>query len=123
MKMNSKKILLADDEALVANVAKAMLLHLGYEVIIAGNGKEAIDLFHQYRDELSMIILDYNMPEMDGLDCLSMIRESSSIPAIISTGAGINFPMDEIAEHQAQGILSKPFTMEEMRLKIAEFIE
>ena len=121
--MNAKKILLADDEALVINVARAMLRHLGYEVIVAGSGKEAVDLFQQYKDELAMVILDYHMPELDGFDCLSLIRESSSIPAIISTGAGMNFPLEEIEYHQAQGVLSKPFTMEEMRQKIAQFIE
>ncbi|MDX9754670.1 MAG: response regulator [bacterium] len=120
--MSTYTILLADDEELVANVAKAMLMHLGYRVITAGNGKEALDLFQQNQEDISMVILDYNMPEMDGLDCLNAIRETSTIPALISTGASSEFTPEKIQECQLQGVLMKPFTMEEIRDKINKIL-
>ncbi|MBD3265987.1 response regulator [bacterium] len=121
--MIEKKILIAEDEELVASIAQTMLKHLGYGVIIAGNGKEAYEMFQKYQEEISMIILDYNMPEMDGLDCLDAIREQSSIPALITTGAGLQFNEEEIKNHKAQGFINKPYTMDEIKSKIEELIK
>lgn len=119
--MATHKILLVDDEELVANVAKAMLKQLGYEVVTARNGQEAIEIFQQDQG-ISMVILDYNMPEMDGIDCLSTMRETSKIPALISTGAGYEFTEEKIKEYQVQGILNKPFTMAQIKKKIDQIL-
>jgi CheY-like chemotaxis protein len=112
---SAKKILLADDEQLVVNVAKAMLTHLGYDVIIAQDGQEALDLFNQHKDSLSMVILDCNMPMLNGFDCLNSIRKISNIPAIIATGSSSAMTENEMMQLKAQGILPKPFSLGDMK--------
>ena len=105
-------ILLADDEEMVRNVAKAMLDHLNFDVIIANDGQQALELFLTYQNELSLVILDISMPGMNGYECLEQIRKSSDLPALIASGYGSAISEEEIQENGFQGVLPKPFTLD-----------
>ncbi len=105
-------ILLADDEEMVRNVAKAMLDHLNFDVIIANDGRQALELFLTHQNELSLVILDISMPEMNGYECLEQIRKYSDLPALIASGYGSAISEEEIQENGFQGVLPKPFTLD-----------
>jgi len=105
-------ILLADDEEMVRNVAKAMLDHLNFDVIIANDGQQALELFLTYQNELSLVILDISMPGMNGYECLEQIRKSSDLPALIASGYGSAISEEEMREKGFQGVLPKPFTLD-----------
>ncbi len=121
--MAKKHVLLADNEESVLCVMKAMLEHLDFNVVEARSGQEALDKFQERKDDISLVILDYKMPEMDGLQCLKRIREIAEIPVIISSGFGTCITEEMIDGNQAQGILPKPFTMSDVQKAITEVLK
>ena len=79
-----KKVLLVDDEQSFLSIMSERIKSWGYEVTCAESGKEAIGFLSE--DKADMIILDYKMPEMDGIETLSKIREiNKTIPVIMFT--------------------------------------
>jgi len=82
--MNEKKILVVDDESRIRKLIKDYLRRGGYEVIEASDGEEALEVFYKTKD-ISLIILDVMMPNLDGWEVLKEIRESSRVPIIMLT--------------------------------------
>ena len=82
--MNEKKILVVDDESRIRKLIKDYLRRGGYEVIEASDGEEALEIFYKTKD-ISLIILDVMMPNLDGWEVLKEIRESSRVPIIMLT--------------------------------------
>ena len=82
--MNEKKILVVDDESRIRKLIKDYLRRSGYEVIEASDGEEALEIFYKTKD-ISLIILDVMMPNLDGWEVLKEIRESSGVPIIMLT--------------------------------------
>lgn len=78
-----KKILVVDDEFQILKVLKAYLEKAGYQVVTASDGKAALDIFH--RETPDFMILDLNLPGMDGLDICKEIRLDSNIPILMLT--------------------------------------
>jgi len=84
--MNTKRILLVDDEKELLKAIEIRLATWGYDVITATSGKEAISIAKKRKGSLGMIVLDYLMPEMDGISTLKEIREiDDKIPVIMFT--------------------------------------
>ena len=71
----SETILVVDDEPNVTELASRMLTEANYKVITASNGKEALDLYEKRQEEIKLVILDLNMPMMDGRQCLEAYVE------------------------------------------------
>lgn len=108
-------VLLVDDEALVREVAGAMLVSLGLEVLAAANGQEGVDLFRRERERISFAILDLRMPEMDGVRAFEMIRAiDPAAKIVISTGFSGDEDVDRLKERGAAAVLSKPYTYAEI---------
>ena len=82
--MNEKKILVVDDESRIRKLIKDYLRRGGYEVIEASDGEEALEIFYKTKD-ISLIILDVMMQNLDGWEVLKEIRESSRVPIIMLT--------------------------------------
>ncbi len=110
--MAKATILIADDEFMVLDVAKAMFELMQYKVITANDGEQAFELFKSHQDEIDIVILDISMPRVDGFSCLKQIREISDTPVLISSGLSQTLTDDVLIENKAQGILPKPFSME-----------
>lgn len=104
-----KKILVVDDEARMRKLVNDFLTRSGYEVVEAGDGEEAVDIFFATNDFV-MVVLDIMMPKMDGWQVLKQIREYSTIPIIMLTAKseekdellGFKLGVDEY--------ISKPFS-------------
>lgn len=114
--MGKTKILFVDDEADIVIVMKQLLESWNYEIVTASNGKDAIaSLIANYPD---IIILDYNMPEMNGIEALKEIRKmNSKIPVIMFTAYPEQMP---IKGREELGInVFIPKTCEESALKVA----
>ena len=82
--MDKLKILVVDDESRMRKLVKDFLTKSGYEVLEAGDGEEAVDLFYKEKD-IALIILDVMMPKMDGWQVCREIRQYSKIPVIMLT--------------------------------------
>ncbi len=81
------KILVVDDESRMRKLVRDFLVKKGYEVLEAGDGEEALDLFYGDRD-IALVILDVMMPKINGFDVCREIREHSKVPIIMLTAKG-----------------------------------
>ncbi len=79
----SKKILIVDDEKKIVSVVRGYLEQAGFGVVTASNGKQALIVFRHEKPDL--VLLDLNMPEMDGLDVTRTLRKESAVPIIMLT--------------------------------------
>lgn len=104
-----KKVLFADDEERMRKLLSDFLKKEGYMTICAQNGREAVDLFNQNED-ISLMILDVMMPEMDGWEVCRQVRKSSRIPIIMLTAR--DQEADELQGFAlgADEYISKPFS-------------
>ncbi|MDD5940297.1 MAG: response regulator transcription factor [Lachnospiraceae bacterium] len=80
----ASRILVVDDESRMRKLVGDFLRRDGYEVLEAGDGQEAVDIFRENRD-IALIIMDVMMPKMDGYQATKLIREESKVPIIILT--------------------------------------
>ena len=107
--MESLKILVVDDEARMRKLVKDFLTNKGFQVIEAGDGEEAVDIFFADKD-IALVLLDVMMPKMDGWEVLKTIRKYSQVPVIMLTARseerdelqGFSLGVDEY--------ISKPFS-------------
>ena len=107
--MDKIKILVVDDEARMRKLVKDFLSIKGYQVLEAGDGEEAVDLFFQQKD-IALILLDVMMPKMDGWEVCREIRKNSKVPIIMLTARGDE--RDELLgfELGVDEYISKPFS-------------
>lgn len=107
--MEQIKILVVDDESRMRKLVRDFLEREGYEVLEAGNGMEAMDIFYENKD-LSLLILDVMMPKMDGWEVCREIRKESKVPIIMLTARGEE--RDELNgfELGVDEYISKPFS-------------
>lgn len=110
------KILVVDDEKLLVKGIKFNLENDGFEVSVAYDGEEAVELAKT--GNFDLIILDIMMPKLDGLDACMQIREFSNVPIIMLTAKGED--MDKLIgfEHGTDDYLTKPFNILELKARI-----
>lgn len=108
------RILVVDDEPEVAETIRDLLVFSGFDVEVAKNGKQAIDLFKSTR-HFDLIITDMKMPGIDGLELLRMVRQSQrDLPVIILTGHGTFENAIQSLEEGAIDYVLKPFNTEKL---------
>ena len=81
------KILVVDDESRMRKLVRDFLVRKDYDVLEAGDGEEALDIFYKDK-EVALIILDVMMPKMNGWEVVREVRENSKIPIIMLTAKG-----------------------------------
>lgn len=104
-----KRILVADDEALIRRLVCDFLKNAGYETVEAVNGREAIDKFFSV-GSIDLVICDIMMPEADGWEVTRKIRESSSVPILVLTARSQEFDELMSFESGADDYVTKPFS-------------
>ncbi len=115
--MNTKvKILFCDDDKNICELARLYLEKEGYEVIIAENGRQAVNTFN--REKPALVILDILMPEMDGYEVCKEIRKTSSTPIIFLTAKGDIFDKVLGLELGADDYMVKPFDVKELIARV-----
>jgi len=111
----SGTVLLVEDEWLVRDMAAAMLQRLGFSVIEAKDGVEAVELFRQRRDEIRLVISDLTMPRMDGWETLTALRQLvPDIPVILASGYDKAQVMAGDHPESPQVFLGKPYRLKEL---------
>jgi CheY-like chemotaxis protein len=118
-----KTILLVDDEEIVIDVGSQLLKKLGYNVIEAGNGKEAIQLFGEWRDKIDIVILDMIMPDIGGGEVYDRIKEiDPQVKVLLSSGYSIDGQATDILKRGCNSFIQKPFNMTTLSKKIREVL-
>ena len=104
-------ILLVDDEQIVRQVGKACLERQGYDVILASNGREAVDLFQTLAKEISLVILDMTMPVMSGKEALHLLLKiRSDTPILVCSGYNEVEVIRNLVGQGVAGFIQKPYT-------------
>lgn len=116
------KILIVDDEEGVRISLKKVLQRDGYEILLAENGMQAIEIVRKLINEIETVISDFKMPGLDGLETLTEIGKiNHEIIRIILTGYATLDRAIESVNSDIDGFLTKPFDNNELRSKIKEF--
>ncbi|MDD7638438.1 MAG: response regulator transcription factor, partial [Clostridiales bacterium] len=107
--MDKIKILVVDDESRMRKLVRDFLVREGYEVLEAGDGEEALDIFYREKD-IALLILDVMMPRRNGFEVCREIRTTSKVPIIMLTAKGEE--SDELSgfELGVDEYISKPFS-------------
>ncbi len=120
-----KKILVADDSKIISNIVERAFKD-NYEVIVAQNGREAIDIIKNNVDgEILACLLDLSMPEVDGFAVLDYFKENNlfkRIPVCIITGDVAKDRVDRAFNYDIVDVLAKPFTFESVREEVEKII-
>ncbi len=110
------KILVADDEPSVVEVIFSVLDSEGYEVLVAKDGQEALDLFA--KQAVDLLLLDIIMPVVDGLTVCRRVRETSRVPIIMLTALGSERDIVRGLAAGADDYLTKPFSPDELLARV-----
>lgn len=121
--MSEKTILVVDDESHILNVVSLKLRNAGFRVITANDGQEALDMAAQERPDL--VITDYHMPHLSGLELCQRMRQSeatSAIPAIMLTARGYQLEPRDTEQSGIRKMLSKPFSPRNLLATVNEVL-
>ncbi len=119
------RLLIVDDSSITRRIIKAVTDVLEMETEEAGDGIEALEVLAEKSDEIDLILLDWNMPEMSGYDVLVEIKANDKykhIPVMMVTTEGQQTNIVAAIRAGASNYLTKPFTVEELETKIMECI-
>jgi CheY-like chemotaxis protein len=114
------RILLVDDEEVVRTTSAELLRHIGYEVVTASDGQEAVDYYRQFGHQIDLIIIDMVMPRLSGADCFRALKAiEPNIKAILTTGFGLNEAAQQLLDEGMAGFLQKPYPINELSEVVA----
>jgi PAS domain S-box-containing protein len=119
-----ERILLVDDEEGPVLVEELMLKELGYTVLTARSGKEALDLYRSNIDDLDLVALDMIMPEKSGKATYEELKKiDPGIKVLLVSGYSLNKQVEELISQGCNGFIQKPFDIIELSQKLREILE
>ncbi len=107
------KALVVDDSRAIRMLLNKTLRQLGYEVQEAANGREALEMIESGNSEVKLVLADWNMPEMNGLDLLKRLRQNPALTSVAVVMVTTETEIEQIAEAMEAGAneyVMKPFT-------------
>jgi PAS domain S-box-containing protein len=120
----SGTVLFADDEDTVVAIGRRMLENMGFHVVTAEDGKQAVDKFRENADSIELVILDLTMPHLSGDEVYREIRRiRDGVPVIVSSGFSQKDVMHRFAGKHLHGFIQKPYRARELRKLIREVLE
>jgi CheY-like chemotaxis protein len=121
--MGTGTILLIDDEEMIIKVGEELLQELGYEVLTARSGQEAIEVYQKNAGQIDLVIMDMIMPGMGGGETFDRLKRiNRDIKVLLSSGYSINGQASKILERGCDGFIQKPFNLIQLSDKIQSII-
>lgn len=118
------RILLVDDEEVVRATSAELLRHMGYDVVTASDGQEAVEYYRQFGCRIDLVIVDLIMPRLGGGDCFGALKAlNPNVKAILSTGYGLNDTVQQLLDEGMAGFLQKPYQIRELSEVIARVLQ
>lgn len=118
-----KMVLLVDDEQMILDVGKEMLVKLGYEVLTADNGGHAIETYEMRKRDIALVILDMVMPDMGGGLTFDRLKDiDPDVRVLLSSGYSIDGEASEILDRGCRGFIQKPFRLDDLSGKLDEIL-
>ncbi|MGE5790763.1 MAG: response regulator [Syntrophaceae bacterium] len=119
----TETILLVDDEDVVLEVNREILENQGYAVITARNGKEALEIYRDRRDEIALVLLDMVMPGINGEETFGLLKRiDPEVKVILASGYSTNDQIRNMMRNGCCAFLQKPFGNLELTMKVREVI-
>jgi CheY-like chemotaxis protein len=120
----SGTILLVDDEDAILLSTSYILKKLGFTVIEAKNGKEALECSRQFFSDIVLVLTDIGMPEMNGQELICELRKlKPQLPIILSSGYADSNLRSQIDEDGLAGFLNKPYSFEELQVVLKDALD
>lgn len=117
-------ILVVDDEEVITEVSREILEALGYTVMVAGSGREAIDIYKEHREKIDLVIMDMIMPQMSGGETFDVLKEiDPNIKVILSSGYSLKGQAAKILERGCRAFLQKPFNIKDLSQKVRSVLD
>jgi CheY-like chemotaxis protein len=114
--MGSGTVLVVDDEEIVRGIAESMLQKLGFQVLTAANGQDALTVIYERHAELAAVLLDMTMPVFSGVEVFRELRRKNiRVPLVFTSGYNKQQEVDLIPTSEALVFLQKPYRLDAMR--------
>ncbi|MBA4849160.1 response regulator [Emticicia sp. BO119] len=112
-----KRVLIAEDSSVIQNLAKKILEFQNFEITAVKNGEQVMQLLE--KEDFDILLLDINMPIMDGMECIKAIRElgdkkKANVPAVAITGNAKNYSEDDFKNAGFNDALMKPLNFDKL---------
>ncbi|PKI16085.1 hybrid sensor histidine kinase/response regulator [Colwellia sp. 12G3] len=109
-------LLLVEDEDNVRSLAKEFLEILGYTILEAVNGEEALEIYKNNSAEINLVFTDLGMPVMDGYELFEKLKKiKSELPIVVSSGFGDTEINTKLGRDNVAGVVSKPYSLDKLR--------
>lgn len=119
--LRSGTMLVVDDEPAVRTGTQRILSRLGFNVVVAGNGAEALKAFDERNGAFDLVVLDMGMPVMGGPECFAELRRKSRVPILLATGYAVDAEAQALVAAGA-GIIEKPFRSEDLIREVTQML-
>jgi CheY-like chemotaxis protein len=121
----TRKVLVAEDSSVIINLTKNVLMFEKYQITAVKNGKQVLDKLKN--EDFDLILMDINMPEMDGIECTKAIRslddpKKSTIPIIAITGNYKNFTLDDFIKAGLNDYVQKPLDYDHLLATVKKYL-
>ena len=121
---NRELVMIVDDEDLVTLLAQRVLTDEGYRIVTAKDGFQAIEIYRKLRDQISLIILDFTMPVMDGADVFEeLLHINSKAPVVLSSGFAEQERLRSMLARGLRGFIPKPYTQQKLLTQIRSVLD
>ncbi len=122
-RVGKQLVLLIDDEEMIRDVGRQVLGMLGYRVITAAGGKQAIEIFSRRKEEIDLVILDLSMPDMDGEATFEALWEiAPGTKVILSSGFSLDSKARALLEKGCCAFMQKPFKISILKSTIEKVL-
>ena len=113
----SKRVLIAEDSSVIQNLARKILEFQNYDITAVKNGEQVLQILE--KEDFSILLLDINMPLMDGMECVRRVRalsdqEKAAVPIVAITGNAKNYTEEEFKTAGFNDVLVKPLNFDRL---------
>jgi DNA-binding NtrC family response regulator len=117
-------ILVVDDELFVLQVARRILEGYGYDVVTAENGRQGLEIFRQRSKDVSLVLLDKTMPDLDGEETYRAMKAiDPNLLAILTSGYQETEVTTHFLSHELAGFVQKPYLPETLAFKVKQALQ
>lgn len=120
------KILTVDDSRMMRRMVGVAIETIGYQILEASNGRDALKVLEEQGDEVALVLLDWNMPIMNGIDTLRAVKSHDrlkGIPVMMVTSEGDQRAVIQAIRSGAKHYLNKPFSQQDLVLRMMECLD
>lgn len=117
-------LLLVDDEEVNLELMREILELLGYKILLAGNGQEALQIYRTQGGTIDLVILDMIMPDLNGGEVFCLLQEMNpSVRVILSTGYSLKGQVEDMMNRGCRALIQKPFHLDELSQTVRQVLD